>query len=357
MHDDDITISLFENNIPDAVEHDLEHLYQHLYSTLAHHRSYGGLAPGTKAYVARRNDAPVAVLLLRNEKNTVRVLNEQIQLDPEELNRFARYVFAHFSSVNVILFHAVHTEAQRIRFPCQHFHCTEDIVLDLPTSVDAYRARMGKATRSYLSRYMNKLQRDFPSMRHEVYRQDEIGRHHLQQIIDMNRARMADRNRESYIDDAEAERIIGMAQRCGLVSVITIDGRVCAGAINFRIGEHYFLKVIAHDSAYNDYRLGTLCCYLAICECIAQGGKEYHFLWGRYDYKYRLLGVQRDLDHVAVYRSRMHMLLNGRMVLRNLLDQHWSVMRSRLQSRLVQNERVRAALRKAMQTVRNFRAA
>lgn len=357
MQDDDIKISLFENDIPDSIEHDLECLYQHLYSTLAHHRAYGGLGPGTIAYVARRNDIPVAVLLLRHEKNTVRVLNEQIQIDPRELNRFARYVFTHFPSVNVVLFHAVRTEAQRIRFPCQHFLCTEDIVLDLPAKVDDYRARMGKATRSYLNRYMNKLHRDFPSARHEVYQQDEIDRCHLQQIIDMNRARMADRNRESYIDDMEAERIINLAQRCGMLSVITIDGRVCAGAINFRIGDHYFLKVVAHDSVYNDYRLGTLCCYLAICECIARGGKEYHFLWGRYDYKYRLLGVQRDLDHVAVYRSRTHMLLNGRMVLRNLLHQHWMVMRSRLQSRLVQNERVRTTLRKAMQTVRNFRAA
>lgn len=356
MHDEHITISLYATAIPDAVEHDLENLYQHLYSTLAHHRAYGGLAPGTMAYVARKHGQPLAVLLLRLEKNTVRVLNEQIYLAPEELNRFAHHAFQIFPDATAILFHAIDTDAQAIRFPCQHFHCTEDIVLTLPASIDGYRARLGKATRSYLNRYLNKLRRDFPAVRHEVYLQEEINPHHLRQIIDMNRARMAGRNKESYIDEAEAQRIVDMALRCGLVSLITIDGRVCAGAINFRIGDHYFLKVIAHDSAYNDYRLGTLCCYLSICECIARGGKEYHFLWGRYDYKYRLLGVQRDLDHVAVYRSYAHMLLNGRMALRNLYDRQMAGMRSRFQNSLLQNERLRTVLRKAVQTVRNIGA-
>jgi hypothetical protein len=55
--------------------------------------------------------------------------------------------------------------------------------------------------------------------------------------------------------------------------------------------------------------LGTLCSYLTICECIARVGSEYHFLWGQYEYKYRLLGVQRDLDCLVVYRSRAHVVL------------------------------------------------
>lgn len=99
---------------------------------------------------------------------------------------------------------------------------------------------------------------------------------------------------------------------------MTIDGQVCAGTINYRVADNYFLQVVAHAPAYDDYGLGTLCCYLTICECIARRGDEYHFLWGRYEYKYRLLGVERDLSHLLIYRSRLHMALNGRTTLRHL---------------------------------------
>ncbi|WP_158597857.1 GNAT family N-acetyltransferase [Noviherbaspirillum saxi] len=338
----DITISLFgeaDEAMP-SLENDLERLYQSLYSTLAHHRAYGGLQPSVNTYVARKNGRPLAILLLRREKDTVRVLNEQIRLDEEELSRFARYIFDTFDDVNVIVLHAVEVRLQRLDFPCQQFHCTEDIVLDLPDSTDAYRGSLGKSTRSYIQRYQNKLRRDFPGMHYAVHAGEEIDEAQVRSIIELNRARMADKNRTSYIDDLEAERIVHFARRYGLMSVMSIDGRVCAGAISFRIGDNYFLKVIAHDPAYNDYRLGTLCCYLTICECIARGGKEYHFLWGRYEYKYRLLGVQRDLDHVTLYRSHLQMGLNGRQALGNackgtvLRARSWVLQRARDNDRL-----------------------
>lgn len=131
-------------------------------------------------------------------------------------------------------------------------------------------------------------------------------------MVELNRARMIGKSRVSYIDHEETERIIKLVRSRGLVCLMTIDGRICAGVINYRVGENYFLKVIARDPAYNDYRLGMLCCYLGIRECIEKGGKEYHFLWGRYEYKYRLLGIQRDLDHLPIYRSRTQFVLNAR---------------------------------------------
>jgi hypothetical protein len=182
-------------------------------------------------------------------------------------------------------------------------------------------------------------------MRHEVYAGADIDEAQVRGIIELNRARMAGKNRSSYIDDAEAERIVHFAKRYGLMSVMSIDGRVCAGAINFRVGDNYFLKVIAHDPAYNDYRLGTLCCYLTICECIARGGRDYHFLWGRYEYKYRLLGVQRDLDHVALYRSRLQMGLNGRRALGNACKRAVLHTRSWVLQRARNNDRTGIALK------------
>ena len=57
-------------------------------------------------------------------------------------------------------------------------------------------------------------------------------------------------------------------------------------------------------------------CFLSIRDAINRGGKEYHFLWGRYEYKYRLMGVQRDLDRLVIYRSQRHLLLNANVALK-----------------------------------------
>ncbi len=351
MQATDIAISLFDNSVPVAVETDLERLYQNPYSTLAHHRLYSGLCTGVSTYVARENGVATAVFLFRRENGRIRVLNEQIRIDADEINRFARYLFATFHTVDVISFHAIETDIRRIPFARQHFSCTEDIVLQLPATEQEYRARLGKATRSYINRYLNKLRRDFPALRHDVFLREQVSEHQVRSIVELNRARMAARHRDSYLDDAETERIVTQASASGLVSVITIDGRVCAGAINLRVRDHYFLKVVAHDSAYNDYRLGTLCCYLTICECIARGGREYHFLWGRYEYKYRLLGVQRDLDHLALYRSRMQMMRNGGLVLQNVYSGCSLRVRSWLLHKARQNDRAGAMLRMASRLV------
>ncbi|HEY8605748.1 MAG TPA: GNAT family N-acetyltransferase [Noviherbaspirillum sp.] len=319
MQCQEVTISLYEGAVPGFASVEMDRLYQNPFSSLLHHAQHGSIDAMTSTYVARMNGRVTTALMFRREKGVVRVLNEQLQIDAGEMERFARHVYAAYPDVNIIEFHAVAVHGGRLSLPYQRFHCTEDIVLELPSDAGAYRARLGKSTRSYISRYMNKLRREFPDMVHEVREGGQAAEADLRAIIAMNAARMEGKQHESYIDEAETGRIIEMVRRHGLVSTVRLRGRLCAGAINVRVGGNYFLKVIAHDPAYDEYRLGTLCCFLTICACIERGGREYHFLWGRYEYKYRLAGVQRDLDHIAVYRSRRQALRNGRLVLRNAL--------------------------------------
>jgi hypothetical protein len=56
------------------------------------------------------------------------------------------------------------------------------------------------------------------------------------------------------------------------------------------------MHVIAHEPAFNDYSSGILCYYHTICEGIVRGGKRFHLLSGRYEYKYRLLGATVEID-------------------------------------------------------------
>ncbi|HEX2530946.1 MAG TPA: GNAT family N-acetyltransferase [Burkholderiaceae bacterium] len=293
--------------MPSFVQAEMDQLYQSLFSSLIQFAVYGAI-DNANTYVVRENGRIVSLLLFRIENGKAHVINEVMRIDEAEIARFANFVFARFALVGVILFKAIDTNARRLLFPFQRVNHLEDIVLTLPRTVEEYMTSLGKATRKTIKGYMNKLRRDYPSFTYRIYRHDELDEYQIREIIRFNWARMAEKHKVSAYDEKETQRIIALAKACGLVGVATIDGHICGGAVSYRIGDNFFMSINAHDPLYDNYRLGTLCSFLIISECITQGGRECHLLWGRHEYKYRFLGVQRDLDNLAVYRSRMELL-------------------------------------------------
>jgi hypothetical protein len=324
---DGVVISCYDSEVPSFVEPELQRLSGHICCSLRYLTMYGKVPAHTSTYIVRKNHQIVTIFLFRREGSRVRVLNEHMMIGEEDLARFAGHIFSAYASVNVIEFYAVPTDIRRLPFPYQCFAWTENIVAALPATREAYLASLGKSTRSYLQRYEKKLRRTFPSFCVKVYQNEEVNPDDIRAIVQMNRARMAAKAKVSSNTDEETERVITLVRECGVVCVATIDGRICAGVINYRLGSTFFMPVIAHDPQYNEYRLGTINCFLTICECIALGCREYHFLWGRYEYKYRLGGVMRDLDILMVYRSRMQFLLNGRTALKIAAAGRWRIVR------------------------------
>jgi hypothetical protein len=242
------------------------------------------------------------------------VLNEFIGSDEDELNRFADTMFARFAWLRQIRFGPVDVACTRLAFPHQRMARNEDIVLSLPATVQEYNARLGKSTRQNIQLYRNRLRRDFSSFDFRVVDGDAIGEEQFRAIIGLSRARMAGKAKAHSFDEQEVQRLFRLARQTGVAGIATIDGRVCGGTICFKVGDRFFLEMIAHDPAYDYYRLGTYVCYLTICECIARGATHYHFLWGREEYKYRLLGEQQDFERLAIYRSRLHYLLDMKQI-------------------------------------------
>jgi hypothetical protein len=306
---DEIEISCYENDVPAFIEADMELLYGNIYSSLAQFRIYSD-GCDVSTYIARRSGQVVTIFLFRQRGNCIDVLNETIHVSRNDVMYFVRYAFASFPGVAAIRFKAVHTDIESLPFPFQRYNHVEDIVLTLPETADAYFEMLGKGTRRNFKRHMRQLQERVPGCQYKIMIGQDIDERAIRAIVELNRMRMAGKNKTSGIDDLEMQRTIRLAKECGMVGIIEIDGRICAGAIGFCAGDNYFLNILAHDPRYDQYWLGILCCYHTICECIARGGKEFHFLWGEYDYKYMLLGVRRELDNLVIYRSRKHQLLN-----------------------------------------------
>lgn len=318
-----IDVSLHLHGSLEFAESELERLYGNIYASMKEWRVTGELGNDVSAYVEIKGGVVTTLYLFRVRGREVRVLNEGIRVDNTEADRFAETIFAACPGIGVITFHAVRSTMRELRYPCHRYACLEDIVLKLPASADAYLAGMGSATRSYIKRYLNKARRSLPSFQHDVTFGADIDVQELREVIAFNKLRMEGKGKEQGIDERELHRILALAKECGMLCVVRIDGKIRAGTINFRVGDNYFLEVIAHDPAYNEFRLGTLCCYLTICECIARNGREYHFLWGPQEYKFRLQGVQEELAHLTIYRSRRHALLCAATVIQNL-RREWS---------------------------------
>lgn len=314
-HGSVVSAYCYENQIPDFVRKEITQRYGSIFSSLEKlHLS--GNSSNVSTFVAKKDGQILALLLFKRVGNSIQVLNQVITLTQEDINYFASYVFKTFTGIDAISLIAVHTDLQHLSFPFQRFNYSEDIVVTLPANPKEYLSSLGKSTRHNLNYYRNKLNRDFPPFTFTVYEKQAITAFHIRAVLDLSKQRIEGKGKSFGFSEQEQEHLFQLAQVDGLVGLIEIDGKVCAGSICYRAGDNYCLEVISHDPRFNEYRLGTLCCYLTIAECIDKGAKEFHFLWGEYDYKYRFLGQQRKLDNIAIYRSRWHMARKWKLVLR-----------------------------------------
>lgn len=310
---DNVQASCYDNVVPPYVTSEMERLYAHLYCSPSYFLMAKEMT-GASTYVARKNNVPVTVLPYKREGNRVTVIGEFMTLCDEDINRFAECIFTTYDSVNVISFPQLRADIGSLAYPWHAITCSEDMVLVLPPTVKDYETALGKNMRRNIKRYSKALTSDHPSYRFEIFLEDEITEQHIHDIIALSCSRMKSKNIVPRFNDEEENWIARYAKQCGIIGMATIDGRICGGAIGFRVGDNYMMHVIAHDLKYNDYGLGILCYYHTICAVIGRGGKRFHLLQGRYGYKYRLLAERQDIIHLDVFRSRLHFLGYGKRV-------------------------------------------
>lgn len=319
----DVVSEIHEQAVPDFASQALDRLQGSLYASLKYLQlcEPGQVLPHT--WVGYRNGEITGVLLFRIQGRCVKVVSEVIVLDPSQIDAFSACVFRHFPGVHRIVFNAVSLQSRPCSLPNQHFAYSENYVLKLPSSNEAYIAALGKSTRQSVRGYRNRLQRDFPDFSWAAYASDaltaEQQRALVQTLQHFKRESMTARGKSAHIDPAETERLLTMAAECGLFGIGVIQGRVCAGALSCRIGDTYVMLLSASDPAMSTYRLGMLTCLWSIADCIERGARECHLLWGRYAYKHQLQAVPRALHRMTVYPSVKDMLLQPVTVLMMLL--------------------------------------
>ena len=308
------SLTCYHNEVPRIIEDDLAALYGNLLSSFSFLKEYSCF-DSVSTYLRRMDGEVRSVLIFQIKGDEARVVNEGMTISQEEIEHFADYIFTSYLSVRKITFHAIDSEIKHSRFCMRRFPFTENIILSLPQSEESYLAKLGKSTRKNVKHHLSRAKRILPNFQHEVADAQDIRDEDILTVINLNKLRMAGKKKVSAIDHAEAERISRLVKSNGFLSLIKIDGQIGAGAICYWTGQNVSSHVNAHDPDYDDFRLGTLVCFLTICECIKRGANQFHFLWGKNEYKYALGGIHQDLDRVYVYRSPANLLFDSKNII------------------------------------------
>ncbi|TFW33777.1 GNAT family N-acetyltransferase [Massilia horti] len=325
----EVSTICYEDDIPTFVEAELVRLYGHMNSSLTYLMA-SSKANGASTYVARNTDRMLAVLLFKRNAIEVQVINEMCKIDAVEIARFADFVFSTYASVTRISFSMLENGFGRLPYPSQRYNFSEDIVLDMPSCTDAYLESLSSKTRRGIRGNLTKIKRDHPSFQFQVFEKDQITVQQIRDIIELSKARIGAKHLRYGTTEDDIQCLLQVVRACGLAGIVFIDGKICAGIVNSHLGNGYFGHVVAHDPHYNKYGLGILCCYLTICAEIERGGATHHFCWGRYNYKYRLGGVQKDMICLDVYRSRAWYFRNVQGVAKNALQTSVARIKTRL---------------------------
>jgi CelD/BcsL family acetyltransferase involved in cellulose biosynthesis len=284
----------------------LHGLYQSIFCSEPHLRNHDSLRPSVQAWVARRNGDITGLILFQVKGRVTRVINEMHALDAEKLNQFAQALFREHTQVDVICLHAVRIEGNGLTLPLLQTEYSEDYLLPLPDSVEAWKDGLSSQTREKIRYHYRRSCRKKPDL---IFRQidgHDMSDAQFDRILQLSQARMSHKGRSFNMSEREVRCLRTMIRECGQLSVIEIQGEICAGLLCTRLGKSIFMHVIAHDPQHDDLRLGFLCCVLTIEAAIGSRAEQFHFLWGFSEYKTRLGGQKKSLYRAVVFRSWWH---------------------------------------------------
>ena len=312
-----VSSRFYENTIPGFAEAALERLYTNIYCTLARIGIYERLDDIHTFAAADEHDI-VLLILFRVDRNTVRIVNQQVALSAGDLAYFADNVFSRYPAKRIEGY-ALDTliDASAFDFPVQVLPQLEENVVELPASAEAYMRQLGKSTRELMRRSMRKCAAQFPSCRFEVLTTHQITPRHVRELVHLTDQRMDARAAEPYVETTDIDRIVRLAHSHGYLGIMLIEESIVAATLCFRVGTRHFLHLVGHDPRFDAYRLGRLASLHTIFHAIAIGGRELWMMGGHHGWKSHFLARRKTLGSVTIYRSRVAALACWRTSLSN----------------------------------------
>ena len=312
-HPHQIRHVFYNHPFPTEFDSDLARLYQSIFSVRESWDGNGKDGGAKKAALAiyGEGNEPLHILCYSVAGRGITLLNELLSIEPEYLQYLAEVLFARYPEVHTINLNRITSPIGKIDLHTRVWNSSCDIVVPLPATLEEYRARLGKHTKSNMNNYCNKLKKEQKDFSFDVVAAGDVDPAVVSRLIEMNRSRMESKEVRSAFDSALVARTQALARSYGLVATIRVNGEIAAGTVCYEVGDQCYAEIIAHDPAYSRYSIGQVCIYLTIKALIERGRVAFHMLWGENDYKFRFLGERHDIYFMSIYRSKLHKSLGA----------------------------------------------
>lgn len=346
---DPVIERVYPGEIPGFVENALEQLYGSLYASLPQLR----LSPmdGAHTYAAWQEQRLCALFLYVCTGHVARVLNEGMRVDGEAASRFARLVFERHPEIRRVHFHAVQLHDSEASLPAARFTLTEDMVITLPDTEDAYMSSLGKATRKSIRHNMARAN----GLAHAIFPGSEADPALVDAIVRFNHARMERKQRDSALSEAAANKLKALLKERGVVGKVTLQGQLCAGTLACRFGADMYSLVNAHDPAFDAFGMGNISRHLMITAAIRSGVRRFHLMGGQLATKQAALARRVPLDDLLVYRNRLQLVADAPTLTRLQLASVLHRARTAMEDRELERQ-ARLCTRAVLATLRMLKA-
>jgi len=329
FHFADLRASVYPRVDPQKYAAELDVLYSSLFATVDWFETHDD-APWMGACEL---EEPRQVLLFTGKSDTVEVLNKAFVIAPADAERAFQALFRAFPHVRRIRVEVLFPPSALHR-PKLVLFASNHMVVDLPPTVDEYRASLGKRMRRTLRESMNRLARDFPELTTEVFPSagDDRAPKLFKQLLEWKTARFRERGLKTYWDEYPemVDSFLALLRRRGEVHLTTVSGDSVALAFVFPVGEAICAQESAFDPAYGRYSLGTLSQHWVMCSAISRRYASVNMLWGGEKHKSHFAATPRLASAIVVFRDRRAFLssaqtwaITWRSVRRQANRQYW----------------------------------
>ena len=193
------------------------------------------------------------------------------------------------------------------------------MIVDLPDTVDAYLASLGRRTRREIRNKSRRLLEAHPDTVAEMAASADHPEELIEAMIAWKNARFNARGEDTVwqknpgADQGFAE----LVRRRGRVRTTCIAGRVAAVNFLFPVGSAVYVLQAGFDPKFEDFSLGLLNTYWNIADAILTGHRQLSLLWGQDDHKRRFGARPRRATSLSVFRTQTDRLYS--------LDEGWEV--------------------------------
>ena len=269
-------------------------------------------------------DEPRHVIAFTSRGATADVLNKSFAMGPAETARVARAIFRARPEIRRIRTELSYPPRE-LDLPLRELHRSDEQVLELPESEEAYERLLGASTRKRVRGYRNRLARKYPDFELRTIEREEISLALVEQIYDWNQQRIRIKGQQWGFRDQRtvSHRLWRLLQSHGLALCGYIGGDCVAGMLSMYVGGECWARTAGFDPVYMDVDLGQLMMFFFIRDCISRGCAHAHLGWGTTTYKQRLGAAPVTTYRASLYRSRLDKALYARELWWLVNDTYW----------------------------------